>query len=126
VVEIVTPRAVTRVPNADSSVVGILSLRGTIVTLIDVRRRLNHVPSKETPETRVVVVDRNGDNLGFVVDRVLRVAKIALSEIDPHPVVHSSEHDDSVRGVFRIGDALTILLDLDKLLAGHLEVAPVT
>lgn len=123
VVEIVTPRTVTRVPNADSSVVGILSLRGTIVTLIDVRRRLNHAPAAQTPETRVVVIDRDGDNLGFFVDRVLRVVKIAAADIDPHPVVHSSEQDDSVRGVFRLGDALTILLDLDKLLASRFEVA---
>jgi purine-binding chemotaxis protein CheW len=116
VVEIVTPRAVTRVPNADESVVGILSLRGTIVTLIDVRRRLSHGAAIETPDTRVVVVRSAGDNLGFVVDRVLRVVKIATSEIGPPPIVHSSESDDSVRGVFRVGDALTILLDLDKVL----------
>jgi len=123
VVEIVTPRTVTRVPNADSSVVGILSLRGTIVTLIDVRLRLNQPPAAQTPETRVVVIDRDGDNLGFVVDRVLHVVKIAAADIDPHPVAHSSEQDDSVRGVFRLGDALTILLDLDKLLASRFEVA---
>ena len=54
--------------------------------------------------------------MGFVVDRVLRVVKIEADVVDAHPVVHTSEQEESVRGVFRHGDALTILLDLEKLL----------
>ena len=117
IVEIVTPRSVTRIPNADFSVVGIISLRGTIVTLVDVRRKLRHPSAGEsTADTRIVVIDNKNEMIGFVVDRVLRVVKAAADEIEPHPVVHSAELDEAVRGVFRAGDALTILLDLDKLL----------
>ncbi|HEX6176990.1 MAG TPA: chemotaxis protein CheW [Thermoanaerobaculia bacterium] len=117
IVEIVTPRPLTRIPNADTSVMGIVSLRGTIVTLVDVRRKLGHPPAgAETPDTRIVVIDNRSEMIGFVVDRVLRVVKTAAGEIEPHPVVHTTELDESIRGVFRVGDALTILLDLDKLL----------
>ncbi len=117
IVEIVTPRPVTRIPNADASVVGIISLRGTIVTLVDVRRKLRHrAATSEDADTRIVVIDYHNEMIGFVVDRVLRVVKAAAAEIEPHPVVHAAELDDSVRGVFRVGGALTILLDLDKLL----------
>jgi len=116
IVEIVTPRPATRIPNADPSVVGILSLRGTIVTLVDVRRRLRQRPSPETPDTRIVVIDYRNETVGFVVDRVQRVVKLARSAVEPHPVVHSTELEESICGVFRAGGALTILLDLDKLL----------
>ncbi len=116
IVEIVPPRTPTRVPNADPSIVGILSLRGTIVTLVDVRRRLKQAKSGVTPETRIVVVEHGGETIGFEVDRVFRVVKIAPSDVAPHPVVHASELDESIRGVFRQGDALTIMLDFDKLL----------
>ncbi len=117
IVEIVTPRAATRIPNADASVVGIISLRGTIVTLVDVRRKLRHgLAPQGSDDTRVVVIDFQREIVGFVVDRVLRVVKVAAGEIEPHPVVHATELDDSIRGVFRVGGALTILLDLDKLL----------
>jgi purine-binding chemotaxis protein CheW len=117
IVEIVTPRAVTRIPNADPAVVGIVSLRGTIVTLVDVRRKLGHPPAGEADEeTRIIIVEFRGEMTGFIVDRVLRVVKLAEEEIEPHPVVHATELDDSVRGVFRSGGTLTILLDLDKLL----------
>ncbi|HYK05759.1 MAG TPA: chemotaxis protein CheW [Thermoanaerobaculia bacterium] len=117
IIEIVTPRSVTRIPNADSSVVGIISLRGTIVTLVDVRRKLRHdVAGEATPDTRIVVIDFHHELVGFLVDRVLRVVKTTRAAIEPHPVVHAAELDDSIRGVFRTGGALTILLDLDKLL----------
>lgn len=117
IVEIVTPRSVTRIPNADASVVGIISLRGTIVTLVDVRRKLGHPPAgDETPDTRIVVIDHHNEMVGFLVDRVLRVVKAGAEELEPHPVVHSAELDESIRGVFRVSGALTILLDLDKLL----------
>ena len=117
IVEIVTPRPVTRIPNADTSVVGIISLRGTIVTLVDVRRKLRHHASERDNEnTRIVVIDLHKETVGFVVDRVLRVVKLAPSEVEPHPVVHTTELEEAIRGVFRVAGALTILLDLDKLL----------
>jgi purine-binding chemotaxis protein CheW len=117
IVEIVRPRPVTRVPNADPTIGGIVSLRGTIVTLSDVRSRLRHAQSEETLDTRVIVVDHDGETIGFEVDRVLRVVKIGRNDVEPHPVVHSSEADESIRGVFRHTGALTILIDFDKLLA---------
>jgi purine-binding chemotaxis protein CheW len=120
IVEIVTPRPVTRIPNADESIVGIISLRGTIVTLLDVRRKLRHPPAAAAgADTRVVVLEHQGETVGFEVDRVLRVVKTSAAAIEPHPVVHSSELDDAIRGVFRQANALTILLDLDKLLGSR-------
>ena len=117
VVEIVTPRPVTRIPNADPSILGILSLRGAIVMLVDARRRLRHPPATESgADERVIVVQEDSENVGFIVDRVLRVVKIDAGSIGPNPVVHTSEQDDAVRGVFRHGGALTILLDLRKLI----------
>jgi len=67
------------------------------------------------------VLEHRGETVGFEVDRVLRVVKTDAGAIEPHPVVHSSELDDAIRGVFRQANALTILLDLDKLLGsrGH-------
>jgi chemotaxis signal transduction protein len=117
IVEIVTPRPVTRIPNADAAIVGIISLRGTIVTVMDVRRRLRHPPGNEqTADSRIVVVEYGGETLGFAVDHVSRVVKVDRASIEPHPVVHTSEQRDAIRGVFRHANALTILVDLDKLL----------
>jgi len=118
IVEIVTPREVTRVPNAEKDIVGIISLRGTIVTVVDARSRLRHPRGNgDHPDRRIIVVEKDGETLGFEVDRVLRVVKPAPGAVEPHPVVHASEQHEAIRGVFRHADALTILLDFDKLLA---------
>ena len=119
IVEIVTPRSITRVPNAEEAIVGIISLRGTIVTVVDVRRKLRHPPSEngDHPDRRIIVVEKGGETLGFEVDRVLRVIKAEPGAVEAHPVVHASEQHEPIRGVFRHADALTILLDFDKLLA---------
>ena len=119
IVEIVKPRPITRVPNADSAIVGIISLRGTIVTLLDIRSRLRHRHDGETQDTRIIVIEHQEEPVGFEVDRVLRVVKIGAGEVEGHPVVHASEQDESIRGVFRHAGSLTILLDLDKLLGGR-------
>ena len=117
IVEIVRPRGATRVPNAGENVVGIISLRGLIVTVVDVRARLHHPPGAGGNDARIIVVEHGGETLGFAVDRVLRVVKLDAAAVEAHPVVHSSEQTDSIRGVFQHAGALTILLDLDKLLA---------
>jgi chemotaxis signal transduction protein len=124
VIEIVTLRPVTRVPNAEALVVGILSLRGTVVTLLDIRRKLGHPrPSGAAADRRIIVIDHESEPIGFEVDLVLRVVKIDADDIEPHPVVHPSEADEAVRGVFRHGDALTILLDFAKLLGSRSPVS---
>jgi purine-binding chemotaxis protein CheW len=126
IVEIVTPRPITRIPNADPSIVGIISLRGAIVTLVDVRRKLRHpTGATSAPDPRVVVIDQFGETVGFQVDRVVRVIKMSRAAVEPHPVVHVSEHDEAIAGVFRQGNALTILLDLDKLLGARALPGPV-
>jgi purine-binding chemotaxis protein CheW len=118
VASIIATRPITRVPNADKSIVGIISLRGTVVTLMDVRGKLGH-PNRSGPasDRRVIILDHDGESIGFEVDRVMRVVKVDPNDIEPHPVVHASEADESIQGVFRHGDALTILLDFAKLLA---------
>lgn len=117
IVEIIAPRPATNVPNSDESVIGIISLRGTIVTILDLRRRLGHANlAAVSPETRIVVVEQEGETAGFVVDKVLRVIRLDASVVGPAPVLTALEQTDLIRGVFQHGNNLAILLDLEKLL----------
>jgi chemotaxis signal transduction protein len=115
VMEIATPRLLTRVPNADPFIRGVMSLRGIVVTIVDVRKRLRH--TRENGEGgQIIVVNDPGGPIGFDVDRVLRPTRVAHQDVDAHPVVHATEERPAIRGVFRQQNALTILLDLEKLL----------
>lgn len=118
IAEIISPRPATAVPNAPASVVGIISLRGTIVTMLDLRRQLGHASEYLVgPETRTIVVEDGGGMAGFVVDRVLRVVKIDPSQIQSHPIVSPAEQTDAIRGVIQQGAVLTIVLDVERLLS---------
>ncbi len=120
IVEIVPPRTTTRVPNADESIVGIISLRGTIVTVIDLRRKLGHpgVDFGTLKDARMIVVERAGETAGFLVDRVSRVVKLDRLQLESHPIVSSAEQSEFVSGVFQAQDGLVILLDIERILAG--------
>jgi chemotaxis signal transduction protein len=115
VVEISPPRPLTRVPNADPFVLGVMSLRGAVVSMVDVRTRLRH--KRSGAGEQVIVVTDGAGLIGFDVDRVLRPLQLGRESFEPHPVVHVSEERPAIRGVFRRNGALTILLDLEKLLS---------
>jgi purine-binding chemotaxis protein CheW len=116
VVEIMIPGGITRVPNADRNITGIISLRGTIVTILDIRRTLGHEPGTVDPDSRIVVVRDSGGSAGFMVDKVLRVVKMRPEELEAQPVATPEERNDMIKGVFRRTGSLSILLDIDRLL----------
>ena len=117
IAEIVGAQTATRIPNADSGIVGVISVRGSIVTLVDVRSRLKQPARAPSKDSRVIVVRKEGGLMGFEVDRVLRPSKIERATIEPQPVVHPDEESECIRGVIRGQNALTIVLDLSKLVA---------
>ncbi len=109
----------TRVPNVDPSIVGIMSVRGSIVTMVDVRSKLKQPPPKSAKDALVIIVRDGNGLIGFEVDRVLRPAKFDRAAIEPQPVVHPDEQSEFIRGVVRGTNALTIVLDLAKLLSSR-------
>lgn len=117
IIEIVPPRRATRVPNADASIVGIISLRGTIVSILDIRRKLGH-PPLQTPgvDSRIIVLENAGETAGFLVDKVSRVVRVEPNRIGNHPVVSMNEQSEFIRGVFQHAQRLSILLELETLL----------
>ena len=116
--EIVEPREVTRVPNAPTDVRGIISVRGTIVTILDVSSRLGHVPAMSNPDSRFLIVDDSSGRSGFVVDRVGRVTVVENSEIRQEPTLIQAEQSGRIRGVYRREGELIMLLNVERLLRG--------
>jgi purine-binding chemotaxis protein CheW len=85
--EILKPPPLTEVPRADRDVLGIISVRGRIITVIDLRRRLR-LPERDTGKlARVLLVDDGREVLGLRVDGVLQVYRLRLDEIEQEPVV---------------------------------------
>lgn len=114
--EIIKPREVTEVPRVPSFVRGILSLRGNIIPIFDMRVRLGLPGAACSERERVVVVKRQGGFCGVLVDEVVQVVRIAEAGIEPPPVVLEGIDRDFVQGIGRVGGRMLILLDMEKVL----------
>lgn len=116
----------TKIPNTPAYVLGVINLRGTVVPIIDLRKRF-HLPDMEFQSTTVVVVVKvrkeSGERtVGMVVDAVSDVYNIAEESIDETPDMGGAIATDFIRGLSSIDDKMIILLDIDALInVGVLE-----
>ena len=108
--------SVTEIPKTPPFVLGIISLRGKIVPLFDLRMRLGLETCQYGSKTRILVVSNNGISMGLVVDRVTEVVKIPKSALEPPPTLINIVNADLLEGVGRYNDRLLIIPNLSKVL----------
>jgi purine-binding chemotaxis protein CheW len=122
--EIIRPMPITRVPNAPHFVEGVINLRGRVIPIIDLRKRLNSGSTENTRKTRFIVVDVDGKITGFIVDSVSQVLRVPKHTIEPAPSIVIEEIDaDYITGVSKLEDRLLILLDFRKILTKREKTA---
>ncbi|MET1255959.1 chemotaxis protein CheW [Aliikangiella maris] len=104
------------VPGAPPYVLGIINLRGNVVTVIDTCQRFGLQPIELTDNTRIVIIETNHQVIGILVDAVAEVVYLKESEIESTPNVGNDESAKFIQGVSHRGEELLILVDLNKLL----------
>ena len=114
--EVLRYTEIAPVPGAASYVLGIINLRGKIVTVIDTRARFGLKEDEITSNTRIVIVETSQKIIGILVDSVSEVVYIRQSEIETAPNVGSMDNAKFIQGVCSKNDELYILVDLDQLL----------
>lgn len=121
--EVLRITEIAPVPGAPSYVLGIINLRGNVVTVIDTRSRFG-LMSKEADDdlSRIIIVEVNGNVVGMLVDSVAEVVYLHQSEIDSAPNVNNDESSRFIQGVCSREDQLLILVDVNKFLTEE-EVA---
>jgi purine-binding chemotaxis protein CheW len=114
---------ITSVPRAPEFIRGVINLRGRILPVLDLRRRLALGEVKADRAARIVVVRIKERLLGLLVDGASQVLKVKLSQIEPPPEEVLQQGGDYIRGVAKLDDRLIILVDLERLLAHELKAA---
>ncbi len=104
------------VPGAPMYVLGIINLRGNVVTVIDTRARFGLPPSDVTENSRIVIIEADKQVIGILVDSVDEVVYLRASELDTAPNVGTDESAKFIQGVSNRDGELLILVDLNKLL----------
>ena len=112
--EIINLQSITKIPNAPESVSGIINLRGKIIVIVDLRKRL----SLEAAESRhILIVEMNEQSLGIIVDSIVEIIKVDEKLIKKAPAILASKiHIDYLNGVAVLGKRLIILLELSKIM----------
>jgi purine-binding chemotaxis protein CheW len=105
------------VPGAPDYVLGIINLRGNVVTVIDTRSRFGLPPTETTDNSRIVIIESDEQVVGILVDSVAEVVYLRSSEIDSAPNVGTEESAKFIHGVSNQKGQLLILVDLNKLLS---------
>jgi purine-binding chemotaxis protein CheW len=115
--EIIRMQSITRVPGALEFVEGVTNLRGKVVPVIDLRKRLALPAGDETKDMRIVVLEVGSEYVGLIVDGVSEVLRVPYSLIEPPSEVVHGPDTDYILGIAKLESKLVILLDADRLLS---------
>lgn len=107
---------VTRVPRTPRYLVGVTNLRGKVIPVIDLRRRLGLPDVAVNKLSRIAVVEGDLGTVGMTVDGVSEVLRVPARAIEPPSPVIANIDSDFIRGVAKQGDRLVVLLDLGAVL----------
>jgi purine-binding chemotaxis protein CheW len=114
--EVLRYSEIAPVPGAPTYVLGIINLRGNVVTVIDTRHRFGLESGEVTDNTRIVIIEADSHVVGILVDSVAEVVYLRQSEVETAPNVGNEESAKFIQGVCHKNDELLILIELDKLL----------
>ncbi len=116
--EIIREMPFTTIPNSPDFIEGVINLRGNIIPVIDLRRRLNaSIEKSSVKNIWIIILNINNRVAGFIVDAVTKVLKVPSQSIKPPPeIVVSGLQSQYITGVCRIDERLLILLDFNRIL----------
>jgi len=121
--EIIGYMEITALPQTPYYVKGVINLRGQVIPVVDLRAKFGMETAEVTDESCIIVVEidqgSRSFSTGMVVDHVQEVLDIAGQDIEEAPQFGSSVDTNFILGMGKIGDAVKILLDIDRVLAGE-------
>ena len=116
--EIIRDRTITAIPDAPDFLEGVINLRGSIIPVIDLRKRLKLLQPAQSPQgSWIIILAIDGRITGFIVDRVTKVLTVPVESIKPPPdIVVAGLKSQYVRGVCKLDQRLLVLLDFNRIL----------
>ena len=114
--EIIKWREVEEIPRVPDFVLGIISLRGQVVPVFDLPRRIKLGSVEVSPASRIIVCQKGERSAGLLVDGINQVVKMPVRKTEPPPAILSGLDRDMVRGVGRYQDRMIFMLNLDHVL----------
>ena len=118
--EVVLMREITPVPETEAYVEGVMNLRGSLVPVLDFRKRLRAFRTTEHSDHRIIIANLDGRTAGLIVDGASEVIRVSEDMIEPVPHLISEMGAGYVEGVVHVNDRFITLIDLRKALTGEI------
>lgn len=112
--EIIRMTEITRVPNANSYVNGVINLRGKIIPIVDLRVRLGMPKIEATIQSRIIVIEQGDIVAGMIVDEVNQVARVNKNAQEPPPPMVGGVDAGFITSIVNLRERIIILLDLQR------------
>lgn len=113
--EVISVPETTPIPKSPGHFLGIMNLRGQVISVVDLRKKLK-IETKQDKEEAVIIVDIGGMNIGVVVDSINKVLAFSAEDVSEMPEVENQLNTQYIFGVYKKENSLTILLDIAKVL----------
>lgn len=113
--EIIASYEIVPLPKAPGFIEGIISLRGEIIPVVDMRKRFDMPGSKKDEETRLIILNMKSFIVGIQVDTVQEVLKLHEDKIDPPPMLVAGLKTDYLKGVSEVNGRLLIILNMEEI-----------
>jgi purine-binding chemotaxis protein CheW len=121
--EIVRVPAIAKIPQSPDFVEGVINLRGRVITVVDLRKRLNQAVAGERTDwdrkSRILVIETGGRQVGVIVDEVAEVLKLQADRVEAAPPMVAGLSNQYIEGVGKLDDDLLILIDIQKVLTAN-------
>jgi purine-binding chemotaxis protein CheW len=114
--DVFVPDRLTRIPLAPPEVAGLLNVRGRILTVIDMRRRLGVEFSKNAGRTLAIGIEHRGESYGLLIDCIGDVLKLSAADREDNPINLERGLAQASAGIHRLDGKLMVVLDLDRVL----------
>jgi len=124
--EIILIKPITHIPQVPDSIEGLINLRGSVIPIVNLRKRFGLLPRELDDETRIIVVNVHDKTVGCVVDAVTQVMRINRDQIQPPPLGVLAVNHQYLAGLAKLDDRLMIILDIEKLFEAEELAAPVS
>lgn len=110
--EITEFKETTKIPNAPSFIVGIINLRGSIIPVINLKKRFNLEEVEINKNSRIIIVNMNERQIGFIVDDASQVLTLKEEDVDNPPDIIAGVERKYIAGIGKVDEKIIILLDL--------------
>lgn len=114
--EIIVMKPITRIPQVPSFIEGLINLRGSVIPIVNLRTLFGLERRDLDDETRTIIVNVGERTIGYIVDEVTQVMRIASDQIQDAPVSITAGSKQHIAGLAQLEDRLLVILEIERLL----------